>query len=280
MIRAISLTVIVGGLLWLGVDNISLVRHATWSIADRFDDRPARRILFLGHSRVYYNDMPDLVRGLADSANVPEKYQITMRALPGASLRTLWRDAEVQRLLKEERWDDIVIQGEGRAHDSADNLARFHAYGEQLIGSARQRGARTALIVNWNYGPQVFVNPTAEVIEENDRAMQRDYRELADETGAGLMNSGLAWRIVSSAEPSIQLDREDGVHPTLQGSYLSALTIFACLSGTDDFAATYAPWGLPQEQAARIRKAMASGPGRSVLCREAKPLPAPSVSMD
>src|SRR5687768_14621208 len=89
MIRAISLTVIGGGLLWLGLNNISLLRHSTWFIADRFDDRPARTILFLGHSRVYYNDMPDFVRGLADSANVPQKYQITMRALPGASLKTL-----------------------------------------------------------------------------------------------------------------------------------------------------------------------------------------------
>jgi hypothetical protein len=280
MIRAISLTVIGGGLLWLGLNNISLLRHSTWFIADRFDDRPARTILFLGHSRVYYNDMPDFVRGLADSANVPQKYQITMRALPGASLKTLWNDSEVQRLLEEERWDDILIQGEGRAHRDAGN-ASFYQYGERLISKARQHSARTALIVNWNYAPHVFKDPRPEVIEAYDRAMQRDYRELADRTGAGMMNSGLAWRIVSSTEPSIPLDRDDGVHPTLQGSYLSALTVFACLTGTDDFAVTYAPWGLPHEQAARIRKAMASSVGTSALCREAKPLSGPaSVSVN
>jgi TPR repeat protein len=268
MIRLISLPVIVGGLLWLGLNNISPLRHTTWSIVDRFDGRPARTILFLGHSRVYYNNMPDFVRGLADSANAPEKYQITMRALPGATLERLWKDAEVQRLLEEKQWDDVIIQGEAGGLINKSRLASFLDYGERLIGKARQRGARASIIVQWNYGSQVFKDPTPELMDANDRALQNDHRALADLTGAGLMNSGMAWRILSSAEPSIHLDKEDGVHPTLQGSYLSALTIFACLSGTHDFRATYAPWGLQQEQALRIRKAMASSPAGSMLCRD------------
>jgi hypothetical protein len=214
--------------------------------------------------------MPDTVRELADSANVPEKYQITMRALPGASLEILWKDAKVQRLLENEHWDDVIIQGETRAHVNETNLASFKEYGERLIGKAKQSGVRTALIVNWNYGPQVFREPTAEVIEAYDRAIQGDHQALADRTGTGLVNSGMAWRIVSSAEPSIPLDKGDGVHPSLQGSYLSALTVFACLTGTDDFAATYTPSGLGQDEAVRIRKAMASSLGTSALCREAR----------
>ena len=115
---------------------------------DRFDDRPARAILFLGHSRVYYNHMPDMVRELADATNVPEKYQITMRALPGASLESLWKDAKVQRLLEDEHWDDVIIQGETRAHENEIHLASFKEYGELLIGKAKQRGARTTLILS------------------------------------------------------------------------------------------------------------------------------------
>lgn len=271
MIHAISLTVIFGGLFWLSLDNISLLRHASWSIADIFDERPARKILFLGHSRVYYNDMPDIVRGLADSADAAQKYQIAMRALPGAKLKTLWNDAEVQRLLEEEQWDDVIIQGEASGILDESRRPLFLEYGERLIGKARQRGARASIIVGWNYGPQVFRNPTPGLMILNDATIQMDHHDLALETGAGLMNSGRAWRIVSSAEPSIPLDREDGVHPTLQGSYLSALTIFTCLSGKNDFAAPYVPWGLPQEQADRIRKAMASSPGSDRLCPGVEP---------
>jgi hypothetical protein len=281
MIRTASLAVIVGGLLWLGLVNVSLLRHTTWFIMDRFDNRPARTILFLGHSRTYYNDMPDMVRGLADSANVPQKYQIMMRALPGASLEKLWKDAEVQRLLEEKRWDDVIIQGEGRAHSSESKLADFKYYGELLIRKAQRRGARTALIVNWNYGPEIFRGEPAGAMEAFDQAIQRDYRALADRAGAGLINSAVAWQIISSVEPSIPLYKEDGNHPTLQGSYLSALTVLACLTGTDDLSATYAPWGLRQEQAALIRKAMASSLGTSALCKEAEPLSVPpSVSVN
>jgi hypothetical protein len=236
---------------------------------DSFDDRPARAILFLGNSRLYYNHMPDMVRELADSSNAPHMYQITMRALPGASLETLWNDKKVQDLLDGEHWDDVIIQGETRAHLNNTNLASFQEYGERLIGKARQSGARTALIVNWNYGPELFRDQTAEAIEAHDQIIQRDYQALANKTGARLMNSGVAWRILSSAEPSIPL-YTDGNHPSLQGSYLSALTIYACLTETEDFAATYAPSGVRQDEAARIRKAMAGSPGAGALCREAK----------
>jgi hypothetical protein len=115
---------------------------------------------------MYYNHMPEMVRKLADSAGVTQKYQITMRALPGASLEVLWKDAEVQRLLNGEHWDDIIIQGETRARTSETNLASFQEYGARLIGKS--------------------------------------------------------------------------------------------------------PWGLEQEEAERIRKAMASGAGAGVLCREAE----------
>jgi hypothetical protein len=267
MIRTISIVAIVAGLSWLGFNNASLVRHATWSIADRFDDRPARTMLFLGNSRMYYNSMPDIVRNIADSASVPQKYQITMRALPGASLEQLWNDDEVQRLLDEKHWDDVIIRGETRAHLSATNLASFMEYGELLIRKAQRGGASAALIVNWNYGPERFKNPTPEIMEEHDRVIQRDYHALADRTGARLINSGVSWRIVSEAEPSIPLFT-DGNHPSLHGSYLSALTIFACLAGSDDFVVSYAPWWLSSEQAQRMREAMAKSPARSLLCRQ------------
>jgi hypothetical protein len=270
MIRAASLVVLAAAVLWFGFADTSASWRVAQSFIDRFDDRPPRAILFLGNSRLYYNHMPDMVRELADTANAPQKYQITMRALPGASLEVLWNDVKVQHLLDNEHWDDVIIQGETRAHLNETNLASFREYGERLIGKAKQRGARTALIVNWNYGPELFRDQTAEAIEAHDQTIQQDYQALADQTGAGLMNSGVAWRILSSAEPSIPLYK-DGNHPSLQGSYLSALTVFACLTGTDDFTATYAPWGLGQKQAARIRKAMADSLGTGALCREPRP---------
>jgi hypothetical protein len=271
MIRTASLTVLAAALLWFELADSSPLRGTAQTFMDRFDDRPARAMLFLGNSRMYYNHMPEMVRKLADSAGVLQKYQITMRALPGASLEVLWKDAEVQRLLDSEKWDDIVIQGETRAHTSEANLASFQEYGARLIRQSQEQGARALLIVNWNYGPEIFREPAPEVIEAHDRAIQRDYQALADKTGAGLINAGISWQIVSVAEPSIPL-YTDGNHPSLQGSYLSALTVFACLTETENFAAAYRPWGLDQVEAERIRKAMASGPGTNLLCRKAQQL--------
>src|SRR5687768_17374883 len=93
-------------LLWFGLADPSAARRTVRFVIDKFDDRPARNVLFLGNSRLYYNGMPKMVRKIADSAGVDQKYQIRIRAMPGVSLENLWNDPEVQRLLDEEHWDD------------------------------------------------------------------------------------------------------------------------------------------------------------------------------
>jgi hypothetical protein len=69
-------------------------------------------------------------------------------------LKILWEDTEVQRLLDEEQWNDVIILGDGPAHVSDVKLADFKLYGRRLIRKAQRRGAKPALIVNWNYGPE------------------------------------------------------------------------------------------------------------------------------
>ena len=57
---------------------------------DYFDSRPSYRILFIGNSRTYYNDMPYMIRDIADSAGAKYKVQATMHALSARSLKDHW----------------------------------------------------------------------------------------------------------------------------------------------------------------------------------------------
>jgi hypothetical protein len=61
-------------------------------LADRFDKRPVRPMLFIGNSRTYYNDMPAMLRKMADSAHAKDRFDIVTRALPAGTLQLSWND--------------------------------------------------------------------------------------------------------------------------------------------------------------------------------------------
>ena len=222
------------------------------AVADRFDKRPARPMLFIGNSRTYYNDMPGMLRKMADSARAKESFDIVMRALPAGTLQLSWNDPETRGLLKQQ-WHDVVLQAESNAQSSERGTADFFDYGERLIREAQNTGGTPALIVNWVFGEDLFKGRTPGMRAWYYGRIQSDYARLSSMTGVRLVNVALVWERVHDAAPELPLYR-DGNHPTLQGSYLSALTLYAHLSGTDGSAVTYIPDGMSAAEAAIIRR--------------------------
>ena len=95
-------------------------------------NRAPMNVLFIGNSRMYYNDMPAMLRKMADSARAKERFDIVMRALPAGTLQLSWNDPETRRLLKQQ-WHDVVVQVESNAQTSERGTAEFFEYGERLI---------------------------------------------------------------------------------------------------------------------------------------------------
>ncbi|MBS1166126.1 MAG: hypothetical protein H6R00_2151 [Proteobacteria bacterium] len=73
----------------------TVVRHGWRDVADLVDDRPARAVLIIGNSRVYTNDMPFMIRDIADAAGDPLRWDVTSLAKPGATFETHWNDPDV-----------------------------------------------------------------------------------------------------------------------------------------------------------------------------------------
>lgn len=224
------------------------------AVADRFDKRPVRAMLFIGNSRTYYNDMPAMVRKMADSARAKERFAIVVRALPAGTLQLSWNDAETRRLLKQ-HWHDVVVQAESNAQSSAQRTQQFFDYGERLIREAEGTGATPALIVNWVYAEDLFKGREPGMRSWYYGRIQGDYARLSGTTGARLVNVAQVLERVHAAAPELPLYL-DGNHPSLQGSYLSALTLYAHLSGTDGSDVSYVPHGMSAGEAAIIRRAV------------------------
>lgn len=243
---------------WFEFGQPLTAKELVRSAGDRFDRRPSRRLLILGNSRTYYHDMPDMVREMADSAGDGQRYDITVDAQPGASLETLWSDQRVRDLLGE-HWDDVVVQGESRAEATEAQAQSFQSFGRRLLGAARQASTTSWLVVNWNYDAQLWgdSDPTGEGREAYFESVQSASGSVADATGARLLNIGRLWGRVASEHREIAVT-EDGNHPTLAGSYLFALLIYADLSQRDPGLVTYVPAGLDAKTATVLHQAVSN----------------------
>jgi hypothetical protein len=215
---------------------------------DWLDRRPVQRVLFLGHSYTYYNDMPSMVVAMADSAGSPVRYDIVMHAFPNASLENHWHDRRTQSLLAQHDWDKVIIQPETCCQLFDPDSSHFLSGGRLLDGAGR---TRPAIVASWAPSEAFYSNlPISR--EEHLQNIGSNNRALASQTGGQLINVVRVWEDVLSEDLPFSL-YEDGNHPSLYGSYLAALVIYAEIAKTDVANVTYVPWGMSADDAALLR---------------------------
>jgi hypothetical protein len=123
------------------------------------------------------------------------------------------------------------------------------------------------LVVNWNYDLSLFEGGRSDHALYYE-TIQKDYSDLASQTGAGRVNVGAAWEGLLAAKPPFSLYAAGGNHPSIYGSYFMALMIYAYLSHSDASRVTYVPWGIGRDEAALMKRVVADySPGLPSLRR-------------
>jgi len=247
--------ILIGSLLYLPPFN-GYVREAR----DVFDRRPRETALFIGNSRTFYHSMPDMVRSIADSAGYPKKLHIVMDAEPGVSLKTHMEDPHTQALLAQ-RWNHVVLQVLSSDQYRAEGSSQTWEVAADLIREAQTKGSTPAMFVTWRYTDQckdnqgmpksaVGVSPSG--YANMHRNIQEQHARLAALTGVDLVNVGLIWEDLQSRPQDFSL-YDDCNHPSIYGSYLSALMFYGYFSNRDVAAVTYEPYGISSEDARMLR---------------------------
>jgi len=221
---------------------IALGLFAALVLAEPADRRPLH-ILFVGNSLTYVNDLPALVAGLAEGAGEPAPVWDAV-VEGGFSLEDHWARGDAQRAIARGGWDFVVLQqGPSASPEGRVSLARD---GKRFADLVRESGARPALYMVWPSTSRSGDFP----------GVVDSYRAAAERAGALLLPAGEAWRIARKTAPEIALYSKDGLHPTVEGSYLAAAVIVARLYGR---AASGLPTlGLPESRARRLQEAAAA----------------------
>jgi hypothetical protein len=195
-------------------------------------DRPGLRVLFVGNSFTFRNDLPRLVHGLASDGH--PIYAVSYTA-PGWRLKQAAHNRGLASLLHDVRWDVVVLQEQSELPSlPADVRVReFDPYAEELHEKITAAGARTVLFLTWGYRQ----GDRRKVPDDTYTAMQmrlgRGYSDVAAELRAPIAPVGLAWIEALAERPQLELWAGDGKHPSRLGSYLAACVFYAALTRKD-----------------------------------------------
>jgi hypothetical protein len=190
-------------------------------------DSAGLRVLFVGNSITYTNDMPALVHELAAGDPGARPIFAVKYTAGGWRLKFVSEDEGLAALLKEVKWDVVVLQEHSRVASLPDDQRRLEMdpYVRALHARIERAGARTFLFLP--YGGRRVDSYGAELSR-----LWHGYSDLASQLPATVVPVGLAWGEALGRAPGLDLLGWSG-HPNRYGSYLTACVFYAVLTHRD-----------------------------------------------
>jgi hypothetical protein len=199
------------------------------------------KILFIGGSFVYYNNLPDIFAKLA-LAGGAGLVETGMVALPGWSLKDHWQKGDAHKVLRDKDWNFVVLQDGSLVGAEAKPEGKP---GGDPVGAFRPFARNWAQVVqDVDAVPVFFLTWARKDAPDGQTFLNSAYFDVAKEVQAKVAAVGIAWGQVQKGHPEIELYASDGVNPSPAGSYLAACAIYATMFGRN-------PEGVPAKLGGR-----------------------------
>ena len=190
-------------------------------------ERPTLRVLLIGNSLIYVNNLPGLLRSLARAQHDGPLIETETYVMPGAELTQHWKRGAAAKALRERHWDVVVLQERGGVLACAASPAQkeedvcrnsLHAH-RQFADLAEKAGARVLLLGTWG--------PDATWQDNLDRGL----RQAARGTQAVPVFAGNRLRAYQQAHRDVILFTDDSLHPSLRASLIVTAALYREMAG-------------------------------------------------
>lgn len=189
--------------------------------------KDGRRVLFVGNSFTYSNDLPAIVEALA-AATGQKPFVHESVVYGGYSLEDHWNDGQAMSAIGKGGWEIVVMQHGPSAWDGRPTM---YEYAPRFAKEIRRVGARPGFYMVWPEKGRLGT--------DLDRCSET-YRTAAEMVDGLLFPGGEAWREAWKLDPDLPLYSFDELHPSKTGSYLVALVMYEQIYKKS-------PMGLPSE---------------------------------
>ncbi len=200
------------------------------SATPRCSDHPSEectRILFIGNSYTFENDLPGMFAELASSGH--HFMETRTLAQGGWTLADHVNDKNTLPAIQSERWDYVVLQEQSEipAFEQSRTASMYPA-ARTLVRMIEQNGENPIFFMTWAYrdGDKAYGYNDYDSMQNQ---IVVGYLSIVRELGVPMAPAGYAWWWIRKQAPEIDLWQSDGSHPNPNGTYLAACVFYATI---------------------------------------------------
>jgi hypothetical protein len=199
------------------------------------------RVLFIGNSLTFTNDLPGMLAALAKAGGQGELVHAS-ETPGGCSFKKQWEGGKALAKIQGRTWDYVVLQGHSDEPITAPQ--DMAAYGARLSEAVAKQGAKTAWYMTWAHRGE----------QDKQPAITKAYTDLSAANGGVLIPAGVVWDAYCRAHPEQDLYK-DIKHPKPPGTYLVACVFYAVLYHANPIGLPGDPAHLDADQARAFQEA-------------------------
>jgi hypothetical protein len=177
------------------------------------------RVLFVGNSFTYYNNLPQVVSAMAKTQDII--IETKHSTVGGSSLENHWkseRGTQTRIMIELEKWDFVVFNNHSLS--SINKPENFIDYGKRFADLVRTKGAEPIFMMTWAYKSNPLMLPEIEKM----------YTKLCDNTKSNFVPGGPLFASSIKYRPDLELFHDD-IHPSSNGTYLLGLAFYKYFTG-------------------------------------------------
>lgn len=214
-----------------------------------------RKVLFIGNSYTYTNNMPSMLQSLA--AAMGDTLIFNQSDPGGYTLQEHLSYPPTIALILSQQWDIVVLQEQSQfpSFPPSQVDTQVYPYARKLdsIIHASYSCTQTMFMMTWGHANGDPGNcayyPVVCTYNGMQRRIRESYLQMTLDNNAIVAPVGATWKLVRDSFPSIGLYQSDDSHPALSGSYLQACVLYSSIFHKRTAGCTYLAGVLPADAA-------------------------------
>lgn len=198
----------------------ALLLQMSTGFAKANSSRDTLRVLFVGNSYTYYNNLIQVVSLISDSLDT--KLICTKSTVGGTNLGEHWNEQKgllSKSLIRNGHYNIVVLQDHSMRPIEAPDSLLF--YGQLFCHLINDKGAKPFIYNTWS----------REKTPETQPIINESYSKLSATCNAVRVRVGDCWQEYLKRSPNSNLYFSDGSHPSNLGTFIAALCFVKAILG-------------------------------------------------
>lgn len=195
----------------------------------------SKKVLFIGNSYVYTNDLPTALKTIALGCGDTLDYS---QSTPGGcTFKQHLTNSTTMGYVNAGGWDNVILQEQSQLPSFPIGQVQNECfpYAQQLCQQIRNVTPSTGIVFFMTWGRKngdasnCTNYPPLCTYQGMDSLLYWRYMQMAEDNSAIVSPVGRVWHVIRDNHPEIELYSSDESHPSVAGTYAAAVTFYTIL---------------------------------------------------